>query len=1134
MGKFSQAGKTGAGLSALDRLAIQQPDLPTGPQEETVAAPQQAPPPTAYPGTAQDPGVNLQEVEELPAPAQQPLEPQQQLEADLQEQQRQRVPNLRERWANVPTPAPIDSATASAKPDGGIIHRANRMAAAVSTGGLTPPVDLRGTTTEGTSFQAAQAGATGPQIAETIAAEKEGSIQAAINRVGAVDYTNPRAPQIDPDFIKAGSMVTENLLMQFAGGAEQVAETVADPIAAAQGFEPQPEIGGPKPIKQIAKQQGNAQIGQQIAQEYQRLKGNEVPNKIPPKEAETLGDAMKMMWAAQNPDLVNVTRDPQSNQKFLELTPQGEDVLAKGTGDRRRLFPTQQVRPAKIPLKFGQLPGDTGETQVKRVQGKVGKQAFGDVLEQSMRNLSQVPNVVDKQRLRILYATALPTLRDLNFDTYAAKINNIGADKRAKYEAKHGPEVAQAEMRKAAHKLAQEVQAVAQERNGANYLSYAIQGFQGRVSPQQSKFNPTTSKAVRFVTRNAVPSPAKPGSRVDYNLRQMYAMMLVPGADEVLPHIREQKFDAFQGQLEAWGDKLEAALQMTDAQAEAISQAIEQGMPLNDPNFPAIPELALDPEADAELINKIASKGEDGPHFIDGLIDAAKYVKARRNGQTHHSYFNAYIDGKTNGIASNGIQMGNSKTAQQTGVIRSSDTDYLDEPGDVRAVLKDTLLEMLDTNGFDGNVHEYSSELTAVARAVFSHRDLNKKTTMTFGYGKEVDTFGKDMYETAQLLKTDPSLIKDPKMREEFIAAMPEVESRLEGEVNFGGTLMDIYGPALESVMSPEALATRSIMRGAAVLHAATNSLMSIKGPTGMDLNFGRETRVAEGVTESAYRLRGSEIEGGEQQFRAIHQEKEATSAAARTYTQEDQFTGKEVTVAQAGDYAYGGSVVGPVQAIDAATVGLTTAGKSWNRLKQASGNNPYIHTIYDAFKADAMGFDVVLEEVNQNWLDASMNWSYLEETKQSTQDTMADWKKNVAQRNPNETLTQNERAYMDFILKPETNVEGKPSMKNYYKKIGTAGNFGKRGLKPFDMMKEMAGEMRKVGYDWMDPPAEPTVRQLRTFVGVLEKQLLMNTRFDKAINFTNKNKKELRKEIMEKGYKTRSGRTIPLQYYAH
>ena len=54
---------------------------------------------------------------------------------------------------------------------------------------------------------------------------------------------------------------------------------------------------------------------------------------------------------------------------------------------------------------------------------------------------------------------------------------------------------------------------IAQERKGANYLSYAIQGFQGRISPQQSYFNPTTSKAVRFVTTNAVPAPAKPGSR---------------------------------------------------------------------------------------------------------------------------------------------------------------------------------------------------------------------------------------------------------------------------------------------------------------------------------------------------------------------------------------------------------------------------------------------------------------------------------------------------------------------------------------------------------------------------------------------------------------------------------------------
>ena len=166
-----------------------------------------------------------------------------------------------------------------------------------------------------------------------------------------------------------------------------------------------------------------------------------------------------------------------------------------------------------------------------------------------------------------------------------------------------------------------------------------------------------------------------------------------------------------------------------------------------------------------------------------------------------------------------------------------------------------------DRLGVFGNVSEFSSELNAVARAVFSHRDLNKKTTMTFGYGKEVDTFGEDMYETAQLLKTDPSLIKDEGVREAFLAAMPEVENRLGDSKTFGDTLMTVYAPALESVMSPEALATRSIMRGSAVLHAATNTLMSLEGPTGMTLNFGRNSQMAGNAQETGYYLRGEGID---------------------------------------------------------------------------------------------------------------------------------------------------------------------------------------------------------------------------------------------------------------------------------
>lgn len=1117
MAKFSNAGRAGGGSTALDRLAAKaQVQLPVEPQEDVTTSP------AAFKGTAFDTSVNLSAVEELPS-APQPMNPQEQLEATLQEQQRQAVPDMRQRMAN-PMPEFKIQSVGTTGVDGGIFDRANKMAAAVEAGNLIPPVDLRNTTSDGSSFQAAIAGADGPTIAETIGAEKEGSVQAGINRVGAVDYTNPRSPKVDPDFVKAASLVTENMLMSIAGGAEQQIEGEADPIAAAQGQEAY-DPGNMK-IRQIAKQQSNGAIGQQIATEYQRLKGVEVPQRIPAKEAETVGDAFKMMWVSQNPELARVVRDPVSNQKFIELKPAGESALQNGDADRKKLFPSRYVKPAKNPLPRGKLPGDTGENVVKNVQGQIGKQKFGKTLEDAMVNLGKVPNVVDSQRLRILYSTALPVLKGGNFDTVSARINNVGADKRAKYVAKSGEAEAEIEMQKAANKLAQEIQAIATERKGANYLSYAIQGFQGRISPQQSKFNPTTSKAVRFVTRNAVPSPAKPGSRVDYNLRQMYAMMLVPGADEVLPHVREQKFDAYQATIEAYGDKLEAALQMSEQEAEAISQAIEQGVPLTDPNFPKIKPLALDPQTDGDLIAKIAAKGEDGMHYIDGLIDAAKYVKARRAGNTYHSYFNAYIDGKTNGIASNGIQMGISATARQTGVIRASKDDYLDEPGDVRAVLKNELMYALDNGGFTG-VEEIHGDLVTLARAIFSHRDLNKKTTMTFGYGKEVPTFSAEMEATADLLVTDPSLIKDEELRAAYEGAYKVVKDYFPEQYALGETLMTIYGPALESVMSPEALASRGVMRSVALLYAATNQLMTMMGPTGMDMHFGRAVQDDSQTTTTSYNVKGTDIDKGSKEFTAVHQGTELTAAAPRMYEDQPAY----------GDYAYGGSVVGPVQALDAAAVGLTASGKSWNRLRAASGGNAYMHTIYDAFKADAMGFDVILEEVNTNWLDASMNWSYLEEAQKSIREDMAKWKAEQRKRDPRSTVTANEAMFMKYILKPVTSAKGNEWPANFVKRVGSAGELNKRYGKDDAAMKmgwDLIGKMRKVGYDWKNPPANITVAQLNTFVEHIENVLQTNQRLSSMIKQTNANKAELKKEILRDGYKTKSGRVIPLQYYAH
>ena len=530
--------------------------------------------------------------------------------------------------------------------------------------------------------------------------------------------------------------------------------------------------------------------------------------------------------------------------------------------------------------------------------------------------------------------------------------------------------------------------------------------------------------------------------------------------------------------------------------------------------------IQLDPQADADLIAVIKKKGEDGPHFIDGLMDFAKYAKKRRQNLPHSSYFNAYIDGKTNGIASNCLQMGNSETARRTGVTRNSSTDYLDE-GDVRDVLKRKLLESLRVNGIPGHKDNYASEMNAVAEAVFSHRDLNKKTTMTFGYGKEIASFKSDMLDTIALLEADPSVIEDVELREAFIASLPTVRENLDPDV-LGEALMEIYRPALTGVMSPIALKTRSTMRAASVLHAATDTLMAIKSATGMDLHFGKDVQEGyEHADITRYRLKFGDKQP---EFKSAHRVSRPTSAAART---------REDTV-QPGEFAYGGSVVGPVQSLDAATVALSASGKSWDRMKAASNGKPYMHTIYDAFKVDAMGYDVALEEINTNWMNAGLNWSYLKNTQQATRETMNEWKKEIGKRNPDEELADHEAEYMKFIMEPKTAASGRQYMGNYLSKIGTAGDFRNRGLDPWKMQEDMQKAMRKDGYEWRDPPRKPTVQQLKRFVHTLEQQLNTDQRLSAAISTTEKNKSELRKEIMRNGYKTPSGRTIPLQYYAH
>ena len=1038
----------------------------------------------------------------------------------------------------------------SQDPDGGLVHRAVAMGDAVADGALSLFLTSRGTSAHPTIRDE---GLTGDAAAEAIAATgAEGNLFAAISRAPeAVLNYDPATGRgtMNPLYAQVGGAVVENeMFSMFSGEDKQGPDQVDFAIEGEKAIEARPEVEIDLQEQTVTQAANNKRIGNQIHLEYQRLQGIKQPEPLPNREAETLGSAFKSLWHAQNPTLATVHNDPQTNQNYYQLTSDGEYALRKGDTDRKNLFPKIHVRPAKQPNRSGKLPGDVGKNVTKPYSGRVGKADFSKRVADAMINGAKIPNVVDKQRAKLLYATFLPVLKgDVGHDSWQAEIYSMGVDKiedlqvsaesqkeKSLKNPKIRPQTAEQMLASIMNTAAQEVQSLAQERHGANYLSYFSQGFQGRITPQQSYFNPTSSKIVRFATRNATPSRANPGSRVDKNLRQMYAMMLLPKdlkADVDLPHIREQKLRANESKLSRWGERLKAALVATDEQYEAVSQAIADGLKFDDPNFPQIPQLNLDPVADAELIKHIESKGEDGPAVMDGLIDFANYLQANKQGKPYHSYFNAYMDGKTNGIATNGMQMGIPLTAYRTGVIRKNPDTLLDNGEDVRDALQRDGLASLKS-GWNGNTDGFELELNDVTAAIFNNRDFNKMTTMTFGYGKEMDSYEEAMNDLiSKFYISDKS---SPELKQSIETARKALGDKL------AETIMEQkYGPALVGVMSQEALDARAIMRSAAALHAATNSLMTIIGPTGMEINLGRDVSLgskAPGTQRSTHALARDGEQGDKST--AVHYQTEPTTAAIKTRT--DKYGNP---IDEAGGHGYGGSVVAPVQAMDAATVALMMTGESWNKLSKASGGNPYIHTIYDAFKVDANGYDVVLEEVNKNWMDANMKWSYLQATYDTTKETMKQFHEAMEGRNDSDPLTANERLYMDWILLSHETDSGHKYMKNFFDKITSMRDFNYGDVKKDKAAKNrfykgihdpFVDRMEAAGYNFRHPPENPTVGQLKVFVKNLQYVLGLSGRLSSAIKRTNKGKAEIAETLKKEGYKSSSGEMIALQYYAH
>jgi hypothetical protein len=304
------------------------------------------------------------------------------------------------------------------------------------------------------------------------------------------------------------------------------------------------------------------------------------------------------------------------------------------------------------------------------------------------------------------------------------------------------------------------------------------------------------------------------------------------------------------------------------------------------------------------------------------------------------------------------------------------------------------------------------------------------------------------------------------------------------------------------------------------------DTVFEMEGVNGLPIRFAGTEPDAD-LTESLrkYSIRTSE---GKLNVQPYMYKTRTTSAAAKRRTSMDMKTGQQVLTLDFGGDAWGGAVPGPVQAIDAATVAMTLTGDSWKKLNQASKGKPYIHQIYDAFKMDVNGYDVVLEEVNKNWKEAALKWSYLKEAKKSL-DTAYDALKKIANEGKEtDVLELADYKYVNYLINGRISQKGNSIV--LMRKLKSLAPFdldNKRGLKAAQeaAKRGMFGAEAAKRLQKIIPPGSTTVtrKQLMQFMREFVAVTNIHKRLDDLIKKTEDDKKILEKQIKD-----------VYQYYTH
>ena len=804
----------------------------------------------------------------------------------------------------------------------------------------------------------------------------------------AVSFDSVGNYAISPEFAKLMSLVSEDHIPNMFLGTP--AEMFEEDFGTSKAGDVKPKTINPV--------ESAGQLGRQIMfwhDKTQEAEGRQKPPALSDQEYKELGAFAIQAYQKSNPDLVAIAAETDKEEGEIGtryiLTSTGESEFARSDSYRKDVFGTK-IPPLHSRPVDGLLPenlsGIRPQFKNKRALGKL------KMVEESLQNQSQVNYVVDVRRSRIAMAMIIPTMfrnpgaeGDVFGDVFGvgqvslkqAFIKETKLNNRSPEDAKG---VAYNIVKGNKMNLLKEMSTIIQNLYKPNYLTYAVQQKTSRAHAMQSDFNPTRNKVVRFATRGQTPTKVTNGSAQQANMKAIFALNLMSEKlqgkgmnDLLMPEPRAAEVDRM---MDVWYKMGMEVKQLLDSSLpeetfNKMSEALNQGMQLSDPNFPKAPLKNFGEGLSKNLQILLKDKGEDAPMMFETLMEVVDYMDNMKAGKPHYSSLNAYVDGKTNGIALAAMILGNVNLAFRTGVLRPDNAIYSmqDEEGnslDVRGAMARFITNEINdraTSQIEGMPDMADDQLHMIGKememAMGNYKELNKSISMIFPYGKEIAGMINEVQEHfTNLMGADPEFNS---MVEWLEASGYSMEDQMKQvHKNVIASLFDVFGE--------ETFEGRAVQRKSSYLMAAMDGELVYVGPSETNVSLAGKkldtTKVQKGVVSA--HIRSEDGKRSESKLNVQSSPSYASSAGAKN----DQIGGDGRAL----------SVVVPIHAADAAVVHRSFSGKSMERIKAtyANAKDAFFTQIYDAFKVDVSNYQVVLEEINQNFVDVSMeNKDYFE-----------------------------------------------------------------------------------------------------------------------------------------------------------